>query len=934
MGIFDKLGRLIDDALFLPDEVRTTLDRAEALLDEGDAAGAEVAIETVLKERPDHPRVLTLQARARRGLGDLPAALTLLRRAVSIDPSDPETQYELAVALRESGDDGAAIETLKGLAAQLAREGGAAFARVQTALAAAHLRTGRPDRAVRELRKAAVAAPSDPEVHLLLGEALLADREPVAARAAFARAAELEPAPALAARIGAGLLDLGAPADAEAALRLACLDPEVAPRARADLARALLADGDVAGAIEEARLAGEARPRDPEPRRIEADAHSRAGDAAAALAAWESALALDVTDAVSLRGAVRAAANAGDLLRAEALAGRLAERLPGDAVARAALARAALSKGDIARAAELAEGAGRAGGSEAGRDLARVAAEVALAKGDGEAALEALAEVPDAPAELLDRAARSVALAGGPAELPVLVERLHRYALARPALAGLAVEVARVRGELDRPLQLAVMGEFNAGKSTFINALIGEEVAPMGVTPTTATLNVLKYGAEKKVRVVYLDDTVREGAYAELKDLLAEAASRTRSVRRVEILFPAEALLRVNLVDTPGMNALDPEHEKVALRAIDEADAIVWLFRAGQAGKDSERRALDAIRGHRRKMVGILNQIDRVSLAEVPGLVGHLEQELGGSYFEAVAALSARDALKAKRTGDAQLLSASGIEALERLLEERFYANALLLKRRSSAVRLEELLGRLYAEQTRELGALTERVTRLEGLAADRDRVAAALARTVVAATERVDRAMGGLERQAASEVDDFVRPRAGLLARRGFAEEDRRFLGELLDERLEALAREEEGKLRSELGAVVDPFVATLLTADAAPALAAAVELCVARGLTALTAYQRGILAGGALERLFDRELRPQSARPEIERALRSVTADPRVALAPALEAGRTRVVGELVAAHGRALEEATRRERVFRCRTVDPLRGFAAVAKELAAS
>src|SRR6185436_1032818 len=124
----------------------------------------------------------------------------------------------------------------------------------------------------------------------------------------------------------------------------------------------------------------------------------------------------------------------------------------------------------------------------------------------------------------------------------------------------------------------------------------------------------------------------------------------------------------------------------------------------------------------------------------------------------------------------------------------------------------------------------------------------------------------------------------------------------------------------------------AMLLTAVAAPAIAAAVELCVGRGLTALTAYQRGILAGGALDRLFDKELRPTSARPEIERALRSVTADPKVALAPALEVGAARVAAELAAAHRRALEEATRKERAFRCRTVDPLRGFASVARELA--
>ena len=46
------------------------------------------------------------------------------------------------------------------------------------------------------------------------------------------------------------------------------------------------------------------------------------------------------------------------------------------------------------------------------------------------------------------------------------------------------------------------MGEFNAGKSSFVNALAGAEVAPTGVTPTTATVNVLRYGAEPAARVV------------------------------------------------------------------------------------------------------------------------------------------------------------------------------------------------------------------------------------------------------------------------------------------------------------------------------------------------------------------------------------------------------------------------------------------------
>jgi len=141
---------------------------------------------------------------------------------------------------------------------------------------------------------------------------------------------------------------------------------------------------------------------------------------------------------------VRAAGGAGDLARMEDLATRLSALVEGDAVARAALARVALARGDVARAEELARGA------QGAPELARVVAEVALARGDGEAALESLAEAPEAPRDLLDRAARAVALAGGPPSCPCWWSGCTATPWrGRRSPAG--VEVARVRGELDRP---------------------------------------------------------------------------------------------------------------------------------------------------------------------------------------------------------------------------------------------------------------------------------------------------------------------------------------------------------------------------------------------------------------------------------------------------------------------------------------------------
>ena len=73
---------------------------------------------------------------------------------------------------------------------------------------------------------------------------------------------------------------------------------------------------------------------------------------------------------------------------------------------------------------------------------------------------------------------------------------------ARRELGHFVGEVARAAANLDQPLLVTVMGEFSSGKSSFVNAFIGADVAPTGITPTTATINVVSYGRERGGRII------------------------------------------------------------------------------------------------------------------------------------------------------------------------------------------------------------------------------------------------------------------------------------------------------------------------------------------------------------------------------------------------------------------------------------------------
>jgi GTPase SAR1 family protein len=160
------------------------------------------------------------------------------------------------------------------------------------------------------------------------------------------------------------------------------------------------------------------------------------------------------------------------------------------------------------------------------------------------------------------------------------------------ALSG----VIAARERLARPLTIAIMGEFSSGKSTFVNALLGEAVAPMGVLPTTSTINLFRRGPSGSARVHYRDGTISTVARDEVHTFLLHLDDLEASrIRHMEIERTGPHLGDAAVVDTPGLNALDSFHERVAREFVDEADAIIWIFSATRGGAASEGSALKGL---------------------------------------------------------------------------------------------------------------------------------------------------------------------------------------------------------------------------------------------------------------------------------------------------------------------------------------------------
>ncbi len=285
----------------------------------------------------------------------------------------------------------------------------------------------------------------------------------------------------------------------------------------------------------------------------------------------------------------------------------------------------------------------------------------------------------------------------GTADWPAVLSRLDAHARALADLESV-VAVAELAAERSRPVRLAIVGEFNAGKSTFINALIGADVAPTGVLPTTATLHHLRWAPDRFARISFALGHEPPERIVALDDLRATLKTLdAATIRRVELLMPLPFLVRVEILDTPGFNAPDEQHTRVARGAFEEADVAIWLLDATQAMKQSERAVLEEARRARLPVQMLVNKADRLApdgLATVMASVDEALAETGIPSWAPPLALSAKRALAGK-LGDAAALEASGWAAVQTLLDERIVARSDELKERSLRRRAARIVLRL-----------------------------------------------------------------------------------------------------------------------------------------------------------------------------------------------------------------------------------------------
>jgi small GTP-binding protein len=200
--------------------------------------------------------------------------------------------------------------------------------------------------------------------------------------------------------------------------------------------------------------------------------------------------------------------------------------------------------------------------------------------------------------------------------------------------------------QLEEIFLLVVVGEFNSGKSAFINALLGQKLLKEGVTPTTTQINVLHYGENQD----------------------RQAASQNLHI----LTLPAPLLEEISIVDTPGTNAVIREHEQITSEFVPRSDLVLFITSSDRPFTESENAFLKRIRDWGKKVVIVINKVDILQseedLQQVIQFVTENARALLGVQPE-IFPVSARLALRAKQ-GDPAVWKTSRFESLEKYIHD------------------------------------------------------------------------------------------------------------------------------------------------------------------------------------------------------------------------------------------------------------------------
>jgi small GTP-binding protein len=243
--------------------------------------------------------------------------------------------------------------------------------------------------------------------------------------------------------------------------------------------------------------------------------------------------------------------------------------------------------------------------------------------------------------------------------------------LSKHSMKGRQERLGELREKiLNQEFNMVIMGQFKRGKSTFINALLGDEIAPAAIVPLTSVVTILRFGEKAQGIVHYLDQKKEEISLSDISGFVTEKGNpqNKRGVKYVEAFYPNDFLKEgVRIIDTPGVGSVFQHNTDVAYAYLPYVDAGIFVVTADPPLGQSEHQFLKDVRAYVDKLFFVLNKIDTVDEKDLNEAAAFTADILTRDLARPVElwSISAKLALEGKLNNDSEKLELSRLSAFE-----------------------------------------------------------------------------------------------------------------------------------------------------------------------------------------------------------------------------------------------------------------------------
>jgi len=198
------------------------------------------------------------------------------------------------------------------------------------------------------------------------------------------------------------------------------------------------------------------------------------------------------------------------------------------------------------------------------------------------------------------------------------------------------------------PMEVAITGQFSAGKSTFLNALLSRNILPTGITPVTSKVNFINYGDEYKLKITYYSGIQEYAPIENIANFTDQRQDEMKNIKYLTLYAPMPILKEISFVDTPGLNSQSQSDTEITKKVLMDVGGIIWLTLIDNAGKLSEAKVLEEYMQHfKNKSLCVLNQKDKLTKEQIDTTTKYVSEKFA-KYFAKVIPISAIKALEGR----------------------------------------------------------------------------------------------------------------------------------------------------------------------------------------------------------------------------------------------------------------------------------------------